>query len=109
MAFRLEEIETDLIARRARAEAEGWLGEIEGMELTLMLLRQKQAEAVRLTGMPQPLTLAFPHWCLGSRGDRPHAFPIPTAGARRICSSPWGALRERRESDIATVLTASTG
>ncbi|MBK6043490.1 hypothetical protein [Streptomyces sp. MBT55] len=38
MAFRLDEIETDLIARRARAEAEGWVGEIEGIDLTLMLL-----------------------------------------------------------------------
>ncbi|MCX4632369.1 recombinase [Streptomyces sp. NBC_01443] len=60
MAFRLEEIETDLIARRARAEAEGWLGETEGMELTLMLLRQKQAETVRLTGMPRTVDLGIP-------------------------------------------------
>ncbi|MFF4392178.1 recombinase [Streptomyces sp. NPDC001552] len=60
MAFRLEEIEIDLIARRARAEAEGWLGEIEGIDLTLMLLRQKQAEAVRLTGMPRTVDLGIP-------------------------------------------------
>ncbi|MER5773771.1 hypothetical protein ABT144_05670 [Streptomyces sp. NPDC002039] len=35
MAFRLKEIETDLIAHRARAEAEGRLGEIEGIDLDL--------------------------------------------------------------------------
>ncbi|MFF4321271.1 recombinase [Streptomyces sp. NPDC001568] len=60
MAFRLEEIEIDLIARRARAVAEGWLGEIEGIDQTLMLLRQKQAEAVRLTGMPRTVDLGIP-------------------------------------------------
>lgn len=32
---RLDQIEVDLLARRARAEAEGWLGEIEGIDLTL--------------------------------------------------------------------------
>jgi hypothetical protein len=31
-ARRLAEIETDLLARRARAEAEGWLGELEGID-----------------------------------------------------------------------------
>ncbi|MFK4687752.1 tyrosine-type recombinase/integrase [Streptomyces pristinaespiralis] len=60
MAFRLEEIETDLIARRARAEAEGWLGEIEGIDLTLRLLRQKQVEAERLAGMPRTVDLGIP-------------------------------------------------
>ncbi|WP_433337587.1 hypothetical protein [Spirillospora sp. CA-294931] len=36
---RLDEIETDLLARRVRAEAEGWLGEIEGIDLTITFLR----------------------------------------------------------------------
>ncbi|MGX1675424.1 recombinase [Streptomyces sp. NPDC055400] len=56
----LEEIEIDLLARRARAEAEGWLGEIEGIELTLTLLRQKHAEAVRLAGVPRTVDLGIP-------------------------------------------------
>lgn len=34
MLPRLDEIEADLLARQARAEAEGWLGEIEGIDLT---------------------------------------------------------------------------
>jgi hypothetical protein len=36
MLGRLEEIETGLLARRANAEAEGWLGELEGIDLTLL-------------------------------------------------------------------------
>ncbi|MFE6555300.1 hypothetical protein ACFVHS_44110 [Streptomyces sp. NPDC057746] len=60
MAFRLEEIETDLIARRARIDAEGWLGEIEGIDLTLRLLRQKQVEAERLAYVPQTVDLGIP-------------------------------------------------
>jgi len=39
MLPRLQEIETDLLARRGRAEAEGWLGEIEGIDLILEFLR----------------------------------------------------------------------
>jgi hypothetical protein len=47
MPARLDEIETDLIARRARAgaEAEGWLGEIEGTDLTVTCLRGKREQA----------------------------------------------------------------
>jgi hypothetical protein len=33
-------LETDLLDRRSRAEQEGWLGEIDGRDLTLHLLRQ---------------------------------------------------------------------
>lgn len=49
MVRRLSELETDLIARRARAEAEGWLGEIEGIDPTLTYLRDKRQQAARLT------------------------------------------------------------
>ncbi len=34
MLERLGEIRTDLTARRKRAQAEGWLGELEGIDLT---------------------------------------------------------------------------
>ncbi|WP_251020331.1 hypothetical protein [Streptomyces sp. ISL-98] len=47
MLPRLDEIETDLLARRARAEQEGWLGEIEGIDLTLTFLREKREESQR--------------------------------------------------------------
>ncbi|MEV0490083.1 recombinase [Streptomyces atratus] len=62
MLPRLAELEADLLARRKRAEAEQWLGEIEGIDLTLTFLRTKQAEAARITqrapvhlGLPRPL------------------------------------------------------
>jgi hypothetical protein len=47
-ARRLAEIETDLLARPARAEAEGWLGELEGIDTTLTFLRDKRTQAQRL-------------------------------------------------------------
>ena len=58
MLPRLDELEEDLILRRARATHEGWLGEIEGIDLTLTFLRQKREQAQRhrhttvLLGLP---------------------------------------------------------
>lgn len=49
MISRLTDIETDLEQRRQRAHEEGWLGEIEGIDLTLTLLRSKRDEASRLS------------------------------------------------------------
>jgi hypothetical protein len=60
MIPRLQAIEKDLIDRRARAEQEGWKGEIEGIDLTLSLLRQKHAEAQRLAGLPRRVYLGMP-------------------------------------------------
>ena len=48
MLPRLDELETDLLDRRSRAEQEGWLGEIDGLDLTLNLLRQKRDETRRM-------------------------------------------------------------
>ncbi|MGX1612579.1 tyrosine-type recombinase/integrase [Micromonospora chalcea] len=47
MLPRLNEIEDDLLGRRRRAEQERWLGEIEGIDLTLTFLAQKREEALR--------------------------------------------------------------
>ena len=47
MLPRLNEIETDLHARRSRAATEGWLGEIEGIDLTLEFLQDKRNQAER--------------------------------------------------------------
>lgn len=47
MLDRLAEIETDLLSRRERAEAEGWLGEIEGIDLTITFLNGKREKALR--------------------------------------------------------------
>jgi hypothetical protein len=48
MIGRLDELEADLIARRGRAQREGWLGEIEGLDLTLSHLRGKREQTRRL-------------------------------------------------------------
>jgi hypothetical protein len=48
MIDRLDEIHTDLIARRYHAQTQGWLGEIEGIDLTLRFLADKRAETLRL-------------------------------------------------------------
>lgn len=63
MLGRLDEIELDLIDRRKRADAEGWMGEIEKIDLTLTYLRGKREQTRRLMriastaptdlGMPQ--------------------------------------------------------
>jgi hypothetical protein len=49
MIDRLDQIHTDLLARREHAHAQGWLGEIEGIDLTLRFLAEKRAETLRLT------------------------------------------------------------
>ena len=62
MLPRLDELETDLLDRRSRAEQEGWLGEIDGLDLTLNLLGQKRDETRRMLrrgtdlGMPRLTT-----------------------------------------------------
>ncbi|MBT2597838.1 hypothetical protein [Arthrobacter sp. ISL-72] len=47
MIARLDEIKTDPIARRELAETKGWLGELEGIDLTLKFLKEKRADAQR--------------------------------------------------------------
>lgn len=49
MINRLNELEQDLLTRRQHAQHENWLGEIEGIDLTLTYLRTKRDEAERLT------------------------------------------------------------
>ncbi|MFH9228293.1 recombinase [Streptomyces lydicus] len=67
MLSRLNELETDLLARGERAEAEGWFGEIESLDLTLALLRSKRDDTERITrrpvidlGIPTPRTTQSP-------------------------------------------------
>ncbi|TJZ94570.1 recombinase [Actinacidiphila oryziradicis] len=59
MLPRLDEIEDDLLARRARAEREAWLGEVDGIDLTLTYLRQKREETKRLARVA-PVDLGIP-------------------------------------------------
>ncbi|WDV55516.1 hypothetical protein PV963_36775 [Streptomyces coeruleorubidus] len=55
----LTELEADLLQRRAQAEAEGWIGEIEGIDLTLTFLRAKRDETRRRAQRP-PVDLGIP-------------------------------------------------
>ncbi|MCX5129374.1 recombinase [Streptomyces sp. NBC_00347] len=59
MLARLAEIEKGHILRRRRAEEEQWLGEIEGIDMTLTFVRAEQADAARLTRRT-PVTLGIP-------------------------------------------------
>ncbi|MGW8558033.1 recombinase [Streptomyces tubercidicus] len=59
MISRLDDLEADLITRRARAQAESWAGEIEGLDLTLQLLRAKRDDTKRRTQRP-PVELGIP-------------------------------------------------
>ncbi len=54
MMPRLDELEADLILRRDHATANGWKGEIEGIDLTLTFLRSKRSQTRRsdILGMP---------------------------------------------------------
>lgn len=60
MLPRLDELEADLEQRRTRATAEGWLGEIEGIDRTLSCLRDKRADAMRLTRITAQVDLGMP-------------------------------------------------
>ena len=59
MLERLDEIDTDLIARRAQAQTEGWLGELEGIDLTRRFLAEKRADAQRRNTLI-PVNLGIP-------------------------------------------------
>lgn len=63
MISRLDELETDLINRKQRAEQERWHGEIEGLDLTLDHLRRKRDQAqllARRLAVSGPTPLGFP-------------------------------------------------
>ena len=59
MLPRLDEIEADLLTRTARTESEGWLGEIEGLDLTISILRDKRDQTRRLS-RPSATHLGMP-------------------------------------------------
>ncbi|GAP55141.1 hypothetical protein AHiyo6_17060 [Arthrobacter sp. Hiyo6] len=67
MIDRLDEINTDLIARREVAQTRGWLGELEGIDLTLQFLQDKRADAHRLARAAQPTSASRPS---ATDGDR---------------------------------------
>jgi hypothetical protein len=56
MLPRLDEIEEDLVQRRQHANAQGWHGEIEGIDLTLTFLRSKRGQTQRAISLGMPTT-----------------------------------------------------
>jgi integrase len=55
MIDRLDQIDADLAARRKQAQTEGWLGELDGIDLTRQFLAEKRSQATRQTtylGLP---------------------------------------------------------
>jgi integrase len=54
MVPRLDELEADLVERRAHALANGWKGEIEGVDLTLTFLRSKRTQTRRAVSLGMP-------------------------------------------------------
>ncbi|WP_406046609.1 tyrosine-type recombinase/integrase [Kribbella sp. NBC_00889] len=54
MLPRLDELEADLVQRRDQAAANGWKGEIEGIDLTLTFLRGKRTQARRAVNLGMP-------------------------------------------------------
>lgn len=59
MLPRLDDIETSLLERRRRAHTENWLGEIEGIDLTLSFLRSRRTEVQRR--VRRTTDLGIPH------------------------------------------------
>lgn len=60
MLPRLDELEADLLERMDRAEREGWNGELDGLEITLDLLRSKRNETLRMTATTERVSLGMP-------------------------------------------------
>ncbi|MFC5144508.1 recombinase [Streptomyces aureoversilis] len=60
MLPRLDELEKDLQARRQQAETEGWLGEIEGTDLTLQFLHEKREQDARSEQPGRSVALGMP-------------------------------------------------
>jgi hypothetical protein len=75
MLPRLDEIEADLLSRRARAEQEAWLGKVEGIDLILTFLRQKREETRRLARIA-PVSLGMPALSPRAPAKEPPVSPI---------------------------------
>ena len=63
---RLEEIRDNLIARIAEAERESWLGEVEGLKVSLAGAEEKLRQLDRGHGQHAAVDLGIPT----TRGDR---------------------------------------
>ncbi|MEJ3745336.1 hypothetical protein WEI85_18840 [Actinomycetes bacterium KLBMP 9797] len=70
MLSRLDTIEDDLLRRRDRAAQEGWLGEIEGIDVTLSRLRGKRDQTLRLSKTATSVYLGIPTTASAAGQDR---------------------------------------
>lgn len=61
-------VEKGLVLRGKRAQEEHWLGDVEGIDWPLTLLRAKQAEAACLVKRPAT-NLGFPRPCPRSSSE----------------------------------------
>jgi hypothetical protein len=57
---RIAEIRDNLIARIAEAEREGWLGEVEGLKISLAGANDKLAQIDRRSQTPATVSLGMP-------------------------------------------------
>lgn len=57
---RLVEIRDNLLARIAEAEREGWLGEVEGLQVSLAGAQEKLAQLDRRPASPSAVDLGIP-------------------------------------------------
>jgi hypothetical protein len=73
---RLLEIRDNLIARIAEAEREGWLGEIEGLQVSLAGANDKLTQLDRRAPSRTTVELGIP--TVTAPGERRHAARIPT-------------------------------
>ena len=73
---RIAEIRDNLTARIAEAESEGWLGEIEGLHISLAGANDKLAQIDRRRRGRQPVDLGLPAMPPQQRSES--AMPIPT-------------------------------
>lgn len=71
MIPRLDELEQDLQTRRQYAVSQGWLGEIEGIDLTLRFLRDKRGEAQRVSQATDLAQLGMPSFPTSKPRNRP--------------------------------------
>jgi hypothetical protein len=83
----LVELDRDLRDRRRRAEHEGWIGEIEGIDLTLRLLAEKKAAAERAASTRHAAApLGMP--ATRQAASRPRQTPAGTANDSTLASKP---------------------
>jgi hypothetical protein len=58
----MQEIRDNLLARIDEARREGWLGEVDGLQISLIGVRQKLAQLDQLVAQRQTVNLGLPNF-----------------------------------------------